>query len=244
MVPRHYDPASGKVVIQSFLVRAPRHTILVDACAGNRKCRNPEFFDDAAFPGSFSCRRRDAEEIDFVLRTHVDHVGWNARLGNGRWVPTFPNAKYIFARSELDFWLRQSERNQMTRTGGCVADCVIPIFNAGRELPVETDRQIDDRLALEPLPGHTPGMVGLCISSKRRETILCGDLMHHMIQCHVPGWSTIACADREAARATREAFLDRYAETDVTVVPSHFPNPAVGAIVPCGEAFAFRYMGE
>ena len=201
---------------------------------------------------SFSTTRRSldrflaagATPIDFVLRTHVDHVGWNARLGNGRWVPTFPNAKYIFARSELDFWLRQSERNLMTRTGGCVADSVIPIFNAGCELLVETDRQIDDGLALEPLPGHTPGTVGLRISSKRRDTILCGDVMHHMIQCHIPGWSTIACADREAARATREAFLDCYAETDVTVVPSHFPNPMAGAIVPCGEAFAFRYMGE
>lgn len=250
MVPRHYDPASGKVVIniQSFLVRTPRHTILVDTCVGNRKRRNREFFDDAAFPwmDRFLAAGATPEEIDFVLCTHmhVDHVGWNTRLKNGRWVPTFPNAKYIFARSELDFWLRQSERNLMTRTGDYVADSVIPILDARRELLVETDHQIDDGLTLEPLPGHTPGMVGLRISSGGREAVLCGDLMHHMIQCHIPGWSTIACADREAARATREAFLDRYAETDVTIVPSHFPNPTAGAIVPCGGAFAFRYLGE
>ena len=250
MVPRHYDPASGKVVIniQSFLVRTPRHTILVDTCVGNRKRRNREFFDDAAFPwmDRFLAAGATPEEIDFVLCTHmhVDHVGWNTRLENGRWVPTFPNAKYVFARSELDFWLRQSERNLMTRTGDYVADSVIPILDARRELLVETDHQIDDGLTLEPLPGHTPGMVGLRISSGGREAVLCGDLMHHMIQCHIPGWSTIACADREAARVTREAFLDRYAETDVTIVPSHFPNPTAGAIVPCGGAFAFRYLGE
>ena len=250
MVPRHYDPASGKVVIniQSFLVRTPRHTILVDTCVGNRKRRNREFFDDAAFPwmDRFLAAGATPEEIDFVLCTHmhVDHVGWNTRLENGRWVPTFPNAKYIFARSELDFWLRQSERNLMTRTGDYVADSVIPILDARRELLVETDHQIDDGLTLEPLPGHTPGMVGLRISSGGREAVLCGDLMHHMIQCHIPGWSTIACADREAARVTREAFLDRYAETDVTIVPSHFPNPTAGAIIPCGGAFAFRYLGE
>lgn len=250
MVPRHYDPASGKVVIniQSFLVRTPRHTILVDTCVGNRKRRNREFFNDATFPwmDRFLAAGATPEEIDFVLCTHmhVDHVGWNTRLENGRWVPTFPNAKYLFARSELDFWLRQSERNLMTRTGDYVADSVIPILDARRELLVETDHQIDDGLTLEPLPGHTPGMAGLRISSGGREAILCGDLMHHMIQCHIPGWSTIACADREAARITREAFLDRYAETDVTVIPSHFPNPTAGAIIPCGGAFAFRYLGE
>ena len=76
------------------------------------------------------------------------------------------------------------------------------------------------------------------------EALICGDLMHHMIQCHLPAWSTIACADREAARATREAFLERYAETDTTILPSHFPDPTAGRIVPEGAAFAFRYIGE
>ena len=250
MIPRHYDPASGKVVIniQSFLIRTSRHTILVDTCVGNHKRRNRAFFDNAAFPwmDRFLAAGAAPEEIDFVLCTHmhVDHVGWNTRLENGRWVPTFPNAKYIFAQSELDFWLRQSERNLMTRTGDYVVDSVIPILDAGRELLVETDHQIEDGLTLEPLPGHTPGMVGLRIASGGREAILCGDLMHHMIQCHNPGWSTIACADREAARVTREAFLDRHAERDVIVVPSHFPNPTAGVIVPCEGTFAFRYLGE
>ena len=250
MIPRHYDPTSGKVVlsIQSFLVRTSRHTILVDTCVGNCKRRNREFFDDAAFPWMDRFLAADVvpEEIDFVLCTHmhVDHVGWNTRLENGRWVPTFPNAKYIFAHSELDFWLQQSERNLMTRTGDYVVDSVIPILDAGRELLVETDHQIEDGITLEPLPGHTPGMVGLHIASEGREAVLCGDLMHHMIQCHIPRWSTIACSDQEAARVTREAFLDRYADRNVTVVPSHFPNPTAGFIVPCEGAFAFRYVGE
>ncbi len=250
MVPRHYRPDTGMVVlaIQAFLIRTPRHTILVDSCVGNRKPRNREIFNDARFPwmDRFMAIGVHPEEIDFVLCTHlhVDHVGWNTRLEDGRWVPTFPNARYIFARTELDFWLAQSEQGLMTRTGDYVADSVIPILEAKRDLLVEMDHQIEDGIALAPLPGHTPGQVGLHIASGGAEAMLCGDLMHHMIQCHIPAWSTIACADRAAARATREAFLDRYADTGVTIMPSHFPNPTAGRIVAEDDAFAFRYLGE
>jgi len=45
-------------------------------------------------------------DIDFVMCTHmhVDHVGWNTRLENGRWVPTFPNARYVFGQQEYNYW--------------------------------------------------------------------------------------------------------------------------------------------
>lgn len=250
MVPRHFDPVSGKVVIniQAFLIRTPHHTILVDTCVGNHKPRNREMFDDQVFPwmDNFRAAGVTPEDIDFVLCTHmhVDHVGWNTKLDDGRWVPTFPNAKYIFSRTELEFWMQQSEQDQLTRTGDYIADSVLPILEAKRELVVDMDHAIEDGLTLEPLPGHTPGMVGLNVASGGDHAILCGDMMHHMIQCHIPDWSTIACADQAAARATRHAFLDRYADSDVTIIPSHFPNPTAGFIVPNGDAFAFRYVGE
>ena len=250
MVPRHYDPVSGNVVIniQAFLIRTPRHTILVDTCVGNHKPRNRELFDDANFPwmDNFLKLGVAPEDIDYVLCTHmhVDHVGWNTRLENGCWVPTFPNAKYIFAKAELEFWKQQSEQDQMARTGDYIVDSVLPILEAKQEVLVDMDHQLDDGLVLEPLPGHTPGMVGLSIRSGGAGAILCGDMMHHMIQCHIPHWSTVACADMEAARLTRTAFLDRYADTDVTIFPSHFPNPTAGLIVPHGDTFGFRYLGE
>ena len=250
MVPRHFDPVSGNVVIniQAFLIRTPHHTILVDTCVGNHKPRNREMFNDAVFPwmDNFLAAGVTPEDIDFVLCTHmhVDHVGWNTKLEDGRWVPTFPNAKYLFSRRELDFWMEQSSQDNMTRTGDYVADSVIPILDAKRELVVDMDHQIEDALTLLPLPGHTPGMVGLHVDSGGQQGILCGDMMHHMIQCHIPDWSTIACADQQAARETRKAFLEQYADTDVVILPSHFPNPTAGFVVPDGDAFAFRYIGE
>ena len=194
MVPRHYDPVSGNVVIniQAFLIRTPRHTILVDTCVGNHKPRNQELFDDANFPwmDNFLKLGVAPEDIDYVLCTHmhVDHVGWNTRLENGCWVPTFPNAKYIFAKAELEFWKQQSEQDQMARTGDYIVDSVLPILEAKQEVLVDMDHQLDDGLVLEPLPGRTPGMVGLSIRSGGAKAILCGDMMHHMIQCHIPHW--------------------------------------------------------
>ncbi len=140
--------------------------------------------------------------------------------------------------------MQQSEQNLMTRTGDYVADSVLPILEAKRELVVADDHEIETGLTLQPLPGHTPGMVGLHVASGGRQAVLCGDMMHHMIQCHIPDWSTIACADMAAARETRRAFLDRYADTDVTIVPSHFPNPTAGFVVPSGDTFGFRFVNE
>ena len=221
---------------------------MVDTCVGNHKPRNRELFDDANFPwmDNFLKLGVAPEDIDYVLCTHmhVDHVGWNTRLENGCWVPTFPNAKYIFAKAELEFWKQQSEQDQMTRTGDYIVDSVLPILEAKQEVLVDMDHQLDDGLVLEPLPGHSPGMVGLSIRSGGAEAILCGDMMHHLIQYHIPHWSIVACADKEAARLTRTAFLDRYADTNVTIVTSHFSNPTAGSIVPHGETFGFRYLGD
>ena len=250
LLPHFFDPASGRLLmsLHSYVIRTRHHTVLVDTCVGNHKPRNREMFDHAVFPWmeNFLSLGIAPEDIDYVLCTHmhVDHVGWNTKLEDGRWVPTFPNAKYIFARTELEYWKQQSEQDQMTRTGDYIADSVVPILEAKQEVLVDIDHQLDEGLTLQPLPGHTPGMVGLNINSGGSEAILCGDMMHHMIQCHIPDWSTLACADMEAARVTRMAFLERYAETDVTIVPSHFPNPTAGLIVPSGDTFGFRYVGE
>ena len=250
LVPRHFVP-EGEILaltIQSFLIKTPRHTILVDACGGNDKQRARPQFHQKKLPwlDTLAAAGATPEDIDFVLCTHmhVDHVGWNTKLENGRWVPTFPNARYIFAREEYEHWKNLAAETGLPRTGNYFDDSVLPIVEANRAILVETDHGIEDGVWLDPLPGHSPGAVGLHLKSGDGEAILCGDMMHHMIQCHIPEWSTIACADQQAARVTRKAFLDQYADTDVMILPSHFPNPTAGYVVPEGDAFAFRYVGE
>jgi glyoxylase-like metal-dependent hydrolase (beta-lactamase superfamily II) len=253
LVPRHLrENGHLAVVIQSFLITTPHHTILVDSCGGNDKDRHGSHFhernwnwlDDLAAAGA------QPEDIDFVLCTHmhVDHVGWNTRLENGRWVPTFPNARYVFARTEWEHWQQLAAKAQLPRTGNYIADSVLPIIEAGRADLVEMDHEIETGLWLEPLPGHSPGLVGVNLKSGDGQAILCGDMMHHKIQCHFPDWSTNFCTDQAAARQMRRKFLDRHAETGMLIYPAHFPTPTGGYIerapADIGGEFTFRFLGE
>ncbi len=154
--------------IHSFILRAPGLTVLVDTCVGNDKPRqNPgwhmlqtDFLDRLAAAGC------PPESVDLVLCTHlhVDHVGWNTRLDNGRWVPTFPRARYLFARTEWEHWSKVDGDEY----GPIIADSVRPIVEAGRADLVEGNHRISEELTLEPTPGHTPGHVSLSIRSQGR----------------------------------------------------------------------------
>ena len=184
------------------------------------------------------------EEVDFVLCTHlhVDHVGWNTKLLNGRWVPTFPNAKYIFARKEYEFW----EKRHVDGTEGPVPnvydDSVLPVMEAGQAVLVDMDHQIDDGLWFEPAPGHTAGNVVLNLQSQGENAVLSGDVMHHPIQLVCPEWSSRACEDRVQSAATRRALIERYADTDTLIAPAHFASPTMVYIISKGDAFAYQLV--
>ena len=246
MIPRQYDVATKLLImpIQSFLVRTAHHTILVDGCFGNHKERANPTFNMLSTPWLERLAAAGAapEDIDFVMCTHLhgDHVGWNTRLDNGRWVPTFPNARYLFAETEWRHW-----DNESRRTLGPLAqhlqDSVLPVIDRGQADFVGTDHAIEDEVSFDPLPGHTPGHVGLHIKSQGAEAILTGDMMHHPIQCAYPDWSSGFCTDAKLSRKTRRGFLEKYADTDVTVAPAHFAAPTFGRIESRGTAFHFRF---
>ncbi|MCC6193205.1 MAG: MBL fold metallo-hydrolase [Burkholderiales bacterium] len=247
LAPRYYDPAADKLVItiQSFLLRTPHHTILIDTCAGNHKPRRRLFFHQRKWPWLDALARTGTspEAIDFVLCTHlhVDHVGWNTRLDRGRWVPTFPNARYLFARRELEYWESESRVNGIPRTGDYVADSVLPILDAGQALVVEEDYAIEDGIRIEPAPGHTPGHVVVNIANRNAKAVLSGDLFHHPLQCRFPDWSTNFCWDMAQARSTRRRFFEAHADSGTVVLPAHFPAPTAGYIERDRTGFRFRY---
>ena len=110
-----FDPASGRMVItyQTYLVRTPKHTILVDTCTGEDKGYAPPMdFPKQPWLDGFRAAGLRFEDIDYVFCTHlhIDHCGWNTVLRNGRWVPTFPKAKYIFHKREYAAWEEATKR--------------------------------------------------------------------------------------------------------------------------------------
>src|SRR6266566_7826741 len=144
--------------IHSFVVQAPGLTLLVDTCVGNDKDRGgrqPFHMMHTAFLEDLAAGGFPPESIDVVLCTHlhVDHVGWNTRLDNGRWVPTFPKARYVFADRELEFWTKRNKDHPDLCPW--VTDSVLPVVAANRVDVVKSDHAFNDLVTLIPTPGHT-----------------------------------------------------------------------------------------
>ena len=241
------DPATGLLVLafHSFLVTTPRHVVLVDTCSGNDRDRpgKPRYHrKNWPWLANLAARGVAPEAVDYVLCTHlhVDHVGWNTRLVDGRWVPTFPNARYLFARREWEYWRREYRSARFT-DDPYYEDSILPVIDAGQADFVDGAHEIDPWVRLEPSPGHTPGHVCVDVRGGGMQAVMSGDLMHHPLQCAEPGLSSCFCVDAERSRATRRRFLERHAETGALVLPAHFPTPAAGRVARAGAAFRFAF---
>ena len=220
----------------SIVVRTPGCTILVDSCVGNDKPRpnNPHwhqrrgtYLEDLAVAGLAP------EDIDIVMCTHLhaDHVGWNTRLQNGEWVPTFPNARYLFAKTEVEHWQQVLENSPPDEINhGSWADSVAPILEAGQAVLVAADQQVADGVALIGAPGHTPGNVIVKLEQRGERAYLTGDVIHHPIQVEHPQWSSCFCWDPEQSAETRLKTLTTLAREDAWLLPAHFPTPTAAKI--------------
>lgn len=247
LAPRFYDPAAAKLILafQGFVIRGGGRTILVDTCVGDcKERRRPDFHRrEWRWLERLAAAGLAPEDIDCVVCTHfhVDHVGWNTRLANGRWVPTFPNARYLFVQAEWDYWRSDAGHTGRERTGDYLGDSILPVVEAGLVDFVAADHRIDEHVHLVPAPGHTPGMVCVALHSQGQDAVIAGDLLHTVLQLAYPDWSTRFCADPAQSRATRRAFLERVADTDTLVVPAHFPAPTAGWVRRAGAAYDFRF---
>jgi glyoxylase-like metal-dependent hydrolase (beta-lactamase superfamily II) len=244
LAPRFVTPDGRlRLLIQALVVESQGRRIVVDTCVGNDKDRtlpplhrlSTSFLDDlkaAGFP---------RESIDTVVCTHlhVDHVGWNTMKVGGRWVPTFPNARYLVVRREWEHWSREDDRSM----GDLLGDSVAPVFDAGLVDLVEPEHAVTSEVALEPTHGHTPGHVSVRIRSDGAEAVITGDLMHHPVQCAHPEWGSSADHDAAAAAATRRTFLAAHAGRPVLVIGTHFAGPHAGRIVRDGAA-AYRFEAD
>jgi glyoxylase-like metal-dependent hydrolase (beta-lactamase superfamily II) len=247
LAPTYYDPAADRIIssIHSWVLKTRHHTILVDSCVGNHKERPGQarfHMLDRPYMENFSKAGLKVEDIDYVLCTHlhVDHVGWNTRLDNGRWVPTFPNAKYVFSRTDRDFFdPTRGEGGKIGVNAHVFNDSVLPILEAKQDVLVDGSMQLGDDLSIEPAPGHSPGHVLITLKSKGSEALFIGDIMHNPIQVYHPHWSSAFCSDPEQARGTRRRVLEHAAAKGSLVYPQHFAGPFVGRVAETAGGFAY-----
>ena len=182
------------------------------------------------------------ESINYVLCTHLhlDHVGWNTRLVNSKWVPTFPKASYLMDKKDIALYGSIDENTKddfMQMQRRTFADSVQPVFDAGLAKPVEKPAEVCDGVRLVPTPGHTLGHCSVLIESKGEKALITGDFMYHPIQFHDPGLSISADVDNNAAIATRRRVFNEYADTPTLIIGTHFAGPTAGKLVRDGDGY-------
>jgi glyoxylase-like metal-dependent hydrolase (beta-lactamase superfamily II) len=228
-----------RMSIHALVIESRGKRIIVDTCIGNDKIRSNPAWSKLQLP--FMSDLKNAgytpDQIDNVVCTHlhVDHVGWNTKLVDGKWVPTFDNAQYIIGGTEWDYWSNFEGADMRDP----VEDSVRPVVERGKANLVESTHRITDEVWLEPTPGHTPGHHSVRISSKGQEAVITGDLMHHPVQCAYPEWDDSFDSDGPMAKKTRRAFCEKYADSNVIVFGTHFATPSCGKIYKHGDAFRF-----
>ncbi len=224
---------------QSYVVRTPHHTVLVDSCIGNDKDRptRPTWHlkTDTAFIDGLAAVGLSVQDIDVVMCTHLhaDHVGWNTRLQDGRWVPTFPRARYLFSARELAHWTAENAKSPIA----AMVDSVLPIVAANRADLITSEHALDDHVRLLPTPGHTPDHFAVRLGRGSDAAVLAGDLIHSPVQARYPEMSMAADFDPAQAATTRRGFLERYCDASTLCCTAHFPAPSAGHIKRWGAGF-------
>ena len=248
LVPLHYDPATDTfpMLIQSWVLRSGSRTILIDTCFGNDKDRpGYGYADHLRTPYLDRLRAVGVapEDVDIVLCTHLhlDHCGWNTRLENGRWVPTFPNAKYIWSRLDQDDSLQQmTDQRALPFARTVYADSVAPVIAAGQARAVDGVFAVDDNILLRPAPGHSPGSLRIEVTSRGKTGVFSGDILHSALQIPLWQYGSVIDFDRREATEARHALLAFCADNDALLLPAHFPAPYVARIVRNGDSFAMQ----
>ena len=242
--PTYVDPTDTLILcIQSYIVRTPHHNILIDTCVGNHKPRPSRPFWDRTtsdrYEKNLAATGLTVDDIDVVMCTHlhVDHVGWNTQLDNGRWVPTFPNARYLFSGKELAYWTERHE----TKPETCpwVEDSVLPIVAAQKADQVAADHEMSDLVRLIPTPGHTIDHYSVVVGKSGADALITGDMVHSPIQMKYPELGMFSDYSSPQAGETRRRVFGCYCETSTLVCTAHFPSPSAGRIGRDGDAFKF-----
>lgn len=256
---RFIDEQTNQLVlhVHSYVVRTKNKIILVDTCNGNHKERPnllPHHQLNTNYIANLAAIGLRAEDIDLVMCTHLhpDHCGWNTLLADGRWVPTFPNARYLMSRLDLEFItsIKQSIPSDgvMQDLVRMFDDSVLPVVQSGQAEFVETDHVVERELGagiwMEGTPGHTPGSFAVHVENRQGHAIMVGDTIHHPIQLAALDLDYIGDANAEESRSIRRRIVEQYADSSTYFLTGHFPTPTFGHVISQNNGFRFRWLAD
>jgi glyoxylase-like metal-dependent hydrolase (beta-lactamase superfamily II) len=250
--PSVYDPVSKNLMssLHSWILRDGEKTIIIDTGVGNGKKRDYPGFGDRFHMvntpyldrlAAIGIKPSDVTHV-VITHLHMDHVGWNTmNVGNG-WVPTFPNARYVFGREDMERVLSPAFLAKGGMAERVAHDSLLPVIDAGLVDPSEPGQELFPGFSFEAAPGHTPDQLAIRVRSDGAEALFTADAFHTPIQIVRPDWSSRFALDPKTAQRTREGILERAANDGTILFPSHFCDPFHGRIV--RHRSGYRFAGR
>ena len=234
-------------MIHTWVIEFDDKVIVVDTAGGDDKDRplSPRFHEKkTGFDERLKAIGVDHDKVDMVLLTHlhVDHVGWNTVLRDGKWVPYFPNAEHVISSTELEF--RDPERGAKDKppaSWNTFLDSVKPVVDAGLVREVEGTENLLPGIDLVPIPGHAPGMIGVRVRDAGEEAFLIADVMHQPIQIYHPDWNSKYCENQDLAAETRAKVLAHAADENALLLPAHYVSPYGAYVERSGNGYRHRF---
>lgn len=224
-----------KAVSQSFIIKRAGRILVVDSCIGDNKIVS-DFPAWSHMQTDFLEKLEEAgisrDSVTDVLCTHLhfDHVGWNTYLKDGKWLPTFPHARYHFAREEYKDWQDFTDKNPEDTQAFSFQHSIMPVIAAGLENFIDPPTDLGDGFTVFPTPGHTRSHVAIRIDAGTESFIIAGDAMHHPCQIARPHWATIVDYDKAQSSSTRRELLTDLDGQPTLFTCTHFSAPSFGRI--------------
>ena len=249
LAPNHYDADSGKIMlsVHSWLLQIDGRKILIDGCCGNHKARptrpawnmlDTPWLDRLAKAGA------RPDEIDLVMCTHLhhDHLGWNTQMRDGKLVPTFANARYVFSKLDFDYF-QKIDNDPATAPAefGTFRECVLPVVDAGRADLVTGPHKLNEFIDIAPAGGHSPGHFVFKLNIGGNLAMITGDVFHHLLQIYYPDWNFPKNSDAAEARVSRRRVFEECAASGAMMFPGHVGAPFAGHIDKVGAGFRPRF---
>jgi len=170
------------------------------------------------------------EDIDMVVHTHLhrDHIGWNLNSKDGKYEPTFPNARYW---ASVKDWEACHDPALVETRFPNAPECVWPLEDLGLIEFMDGEFPLTSELTTLPTPGHTPGHMSIMINSGGERGIILGDVLHNAVQVHETDWVSRADIDPATTRVTRRDLMERLEREGIPVAAVHMAAPGFGRIV-------------
>lgn len=243
------DAHTWEMVVQSFIVEVDDRIVVVDPCVGNGRAL-PDFplfhMLETPFIERFEASGIRPDQVDAVVCTHLhsDHCGWNTHLRDGRYVPTFPKARYYMGKRETERWdFRRPDYKHTPLNAGIFENSVLPIIETGLAELVPGDFRISPSLRVEDTPGHTLGHTALHLTSEGQHAWFTGDTFHHPLELLHPELDAGTCEDYAATVASRKRLIGEFIKTGALIVPAHFAAPHVGYLRDDNGVTRFEPLG-